>query len=353
MRTNYWVILIIGWSIITSCENPTNSQITDDRIWKLGWRMIENSMDENFEIAELQFDSLLTISDKIDRKFLVSGLKIKSKQNKKEEVAKILHSQNDETLRILCKKEFLANLKSCNGLAEEKVTNEALQLELIEMYVDDQAVRGNIMMDIVTKYDLDSTKIIKIGEIVVNEKNRNRLIEIFEDYGFPNQQIKIIKAYINSQEATGKSMKDFIAKYDLDSEKIKGISWGFVDEKNRTRLKEIFKENGFPNKELVGKDAMLGIFLMIQHSDSDKEWQKSQLKNIEQAVKNGDMDGQSYAYLFDRIKVNRGEKQLYGTQFANVDPIKKIVELADTEDLVNLNIRRRKVGMMPIEMYKI
>ena len=103
---------------------------------------------------------------------------------------------------------------------------------------------------------------------------------------------------------------------------------------------------------MVGKDAMQGIFLMIQHADGDKEWQKSQLSNIEQAVKNGDMDGQSYAYLYDRIKINGGEKQRFGTQFSNVDPLSKTVVLAETENLEDLDIRRMEVGMMPIEMYK-
>lgn len=97
---------------------------------------------------------------------------------------------------------------------------------------------------------------------------------------------------------------------------------------------------------------MNGIFLMIQHSDGDEAWQKSQVVNIKAAVKNGDMDGQNFAYLYDRIKINSGEKQLYGTQFSNVDPINKTVELADTEDLKNLDKRRREIGMMPIGMYK-
>ena len=64
------------------------------------------------------------------------------------------------------------------------------------------------------------------------------------------------------------------------------------------------------------------------------------------------MDGQSYAYLYDRIKINAGEKQLYGTQFKNVDSVNRTVELADTEDLENVDRRRMEVGMMPIEMYK-
>ena len=352
MKNNYWIILIIGLSIISSCKNQTNSQFTDEGIWKLGWRMIENSMNENFEIAELQFDSLSNISNKIDRRFLIKGLEIKSKLNKNEEVINMLDNQNEETLRLFCKKEFLTNLKPCNGLSEEKVKNESLKIELMKMYVDDQAVRGNIMNDIVKKYELDSTRIIKSGEIIIDEKNRSRIAEIFEDYGFSTKEVKIIKEYVNSQKAIGKSMKDFISEYDLDSEKIIGATMTFVDEKNRNRLKEIFKEFSFPNKELVGKDAMLGIFLIIQHADGDPEWQKSQLKNIENAVNIGDIDGQSYAYLYDRIKINNGEKQLYGTQFTNIDPIKKTVELADTEDLENLDKRRREVGTMPIEMYK-
>jgi hypothetical protein len=97
---------------------------------------------------------------------------------------------------------------------------------------------------------------------------------------------------------------------------------------------------------------MYGVFLMLQHSDGDKEWQKSQLPNIEKAVKKGDLQGQSYAYLYDRIKINSGEKQLYGSQFSKVDPVIKSVELAETEDLENLDNRRREMGMMPIEMYK-
>ena len=94
------------------------------------------------------------------------------------------------------------------------------------------------------------------------------------------------------------------------------------------------------------------MFFIIQHSDGDKQWQKSQLPNIERAVENGDLDGQKYAYLYDRIKINSGEKQLYGTQFSNVDPINKTVELADTENVEDLNKRRMKIGMMPIDMYK-
>jgi len=248
-------------------------------------------MDENLSMAESQFDSLLAVTNIIDRKFLVTGLEVKSDLNKKEEVENILSNQSVEMRSQICSNEILRNLESCNGLTEEKVGNKKLQLDLIRMYIDDQACRGNIMNDIILKYD------IPIDEITQDE----------------------------------------------------GV---IVDERNRTRVKEVFREFGFPTRKLVGKDAMYGIFLMLQHADGDKEWQKLQLPYIERAVKNGDLQEQNYAYLYDRIKINGGEKQLYGSQFSKVDPVAKTVELADTEDLDNLNLRRREMGMMPIEMYK-
>lgn len=291
MKNCLLIFFILFLCIFSSCRHSANSEMDEDEVWKLGWRMIENSMQKNSEMADLQFDSLLNISKKIELKFLITGLNVKSEIGKNDEVEKILNSQSQEILNQICQKQFASSLKPCLNMSKEQAENEILQIELIKMYVDDQAVRGNMMNALIVKYELDADNITQDGGAT-------------------------------------------------------------VDERNRIRLKEIFKESGFPNKELVGKDAMQGIFFMIQHSDGDKDWQKSQLKNIENAVKNGDMDGEKYAYLYDRIKINGGEKQLYGTQFANVDPIKKTVELADTEDLENLDKRRREMGMMPIEMYK-
>jgi hypothetical protein len=67
---------------------------------------------------------------------------------------------------------------------------------------------------------------------------------------------------------------------------------------------------------------------------------------------NGDFKAQSYAYLYDRIKIGSGEKQLYGTQLANIDMVSKTVELAATADMENLDKRRMEMGLMPINMYK-
>ncbi|MFT6416990.1 MAG: hypothetical protein ACJARZ_002342 [Dokdonia sp.] len=78
--------------------------------------------------------------------------------------------------------------------------------------------------------------------------------------------------YVDDQAVRENLMSDIIAKYNLAPSQITKDTGINVDTRNRHRLKEIFREFGFPAKRLIGKDAMNGIFLMIQHSDGDKEW---------------------------------------------------------------------------------
>lgn len=257
--------------------------------------MINSSMEKDYELGERQFDSLLATKSKIDQRFMLTGLQILKRRNAEEKFSLILKGLDNETLEFLCNKNLInkasAEFEYCKPFSYE-VTNPELQLELIKMYINDQVSRRGNMDNVISKYKLKKEEVIKTADAMS------------------------------------------------------------IDNENRNKLKGIFAKYGFPTKKMVGNEAMNGVFLMIQHSDGDKIWQKSQLPNIEQAVKRGDMDGQSYAYLYDRIKINSGEKQLYGTQFAKVDPINKIAELAATEDLENLDRRRMEIGMMPIETYK-
>ncbi len=276
----------------TSCSQNKTSTMSEIETWKLGWRMIESSMLENYDLASLQFDTLRLSSKSMDYKYLVTGLEVWSQKGRTADILELLKVQDQSMLQQICHKQFLSELEPCKENAIENVMNKELQIEIIKMYINDQYVRSKLMTEVLEKYSLKKE-------------------EIIED-----------------------------------------LSLLYTDEKNRERLKQIIAQYGFPTCNLVGKDAMQGIFLIIQHSDMDIEWQKSQLANIEKAVKMGDLDGQSYAYLYDRIKINTGEKQLYGTQFEKVDPKNNIAELAPTEDLENLDHRRRVMGMMPVEMFR-
>jgi hypothetical protein len=292
--------LFVPVALVISCSSNSaigGSEASDIEKWKLGWRLVSSSWDKNYQLAEQQFDSLLRTGGVIETKFFVTGFEVLSELGKREKIESILSEQDERTLDELCSKRLfvtkLTDIEICkSGAKEEEVDNRSLQIELITMYIKDQAARGNVMNDIITKYKVEGLEL-------------------------PKEQ-------------------DGMA----------------VDRMNRDRLKEIVAEFGFPTRQLVGKDAMEGIFLVIQHSDLDPQWQKEQLPNIENAVKQGDMDGQSYAYLYDRIKINSGEKQLYGTQFRFIDPATRKIEFSETEDPDNLDRRRMEVGMMPMKMYE-
>ena len=63
------ILIIIGVIIlvITSCNQKENNQLTDEEVWKLGWRMIASSMNENYSVANLQFDTLRRKTKTISR----------------------------------------------------------------------------------------------------------------------------------------------------------------------------------------------------------------------------------------------------------------------------------------------
>jgi hypothetical protein len=107
-----------------------------------------------------------------------------------------------------------------------------------------------------------------------------------------------------------------------------------LDKKNVQELKEIIAKHGWPSGALVGLRAEEGAWLIVQHADFDLRFQR---KCLQLMVKHIDPESSNYkliAYLTDRVLVNQGKKQLFGTQFFEKNgsliprPIQQIRELA-------------------------
>ncbi len=117
-----------------------------------------------------------------------------------------------------------------------------------------------------------------------------------------------------------------------------------IDHKNTNALKNIIKKYGWPDIPLVGKKASLGAFLLAQHADKDLKFQKLCLKIITEKFKEHKMEPQSVAYLTDRVLVNSGQKQIYGTQFYFNKKTKKFGP-RPINDRKNLFKRRRQMKL--------
>ena len=119
-----------------------------------------------------------------------------------------------------------------------------------------------------------------------------------------------------------------------------------LDLRNTERMKEIVKVMGWPTISKVGEKISNMAWLLIQHADHDVGFQKQCLEFMEQSF--GDVSKRNIGYLEDRIRVNEGRPQLYGTQFRgegeNYGP-------APIENPEKVDERRKGLGMESLEEY--
>jgi hypothetical protein len=121
-----------------------------------------------------------------------------------------------------------------------------------------------------------------------------------------------------------------------------------LDQANYATLDSLLKLYGWPIISKYGARASDIAFLVIQHADLPA--QKKYLPLIEEYAKKGDVDWSNYCLLFDRIRVDEHQKQLYGTQLTFDKELGKYV-LLPVEDPDNLNKRRFEKGLGSIESY--
>jgi hypothetical protein len=119
---------------------------------------------------------------------------------------------------------------------------------------------------------------------------------------------------------------------------------------HKTRLEEILNQYGYPGYDLVGEKAEQAYWVMVQHSDFDPEFQKKVLLELEKQVQKENANSRNFGLLTDRVKINTGQKQIYGTQVTYISEKCQAIP-KPLEDSANVNKRRAEVGLPPIEEY--
>lgn len=119
-----------------------------------------------------------------------------------------------------------------------------------------------------------------------------------------------------------------------------------IDTSNTERMRTIVRQYGWPTPRLVGRDGTEAAFLLVQHAGL--AFQKEMLPLVEKAYRKGELSGQSYALLLDRVLVGEGKRQVYGTQ-AKLKGKEFVPE--PIEDEANVDKRRAEVGLPPLSEY--
>lgn len=115
-----------------------------------------------------------------------------------------------------------------------------------------------------------------------------------------------------------------------------------IDLANMTRLEEIIGQYGWPGARLVGIKASDNAFLVLQHGDLKS--QQRHLPAFRAAVVTNDAPASQLALLEDRVRVDQGQAQIYGSQVKDGKP-------APIEDEANVDRRRAAIGLMPLAAY--
>ena len=120
-----------------------------------------------------------------------------------------------------------------------------------------------------------------------------------------------------------------------------------IDVPHTKRLNEMFEKHGFPSLAMVGKEGLEAFMLLVQHAVSD-EIRERVREPMRLAFERKEIPPDRYSTFIDRLLVNQGKPQIYGTNFEMKDG--RLV-MSPVEDPAGLNNRRRAAGLPPIEEY--
>ncbi|MBA2582257.1 MAG: hypothetical protein H0V01_02585, partial [Bacteroidetes bacterium] len=123
-----------------------------------------------------------------------------------------------------------------------------------------------------------------------------------------------------------------------------------TDSLNLIEIKRLFEEYGFLGYDKVGKSSSKNFWLLVQHADKNPEFQLEVLKSMKLAADSANASLIDFAYLIDRVKVNTGQLQIFGTQM-QLNDNKTSYEPKPLLDTENVNLKRKEVGLNTIEEY--
>lgn len=118
-----------------------------------------------------------------------------------------------------------------------------------------------------------------------------------------------------------------------------------VDAENTRWLKERVSQRGWFTVSKYGADADFAAWLLVQHADRDVPFQTEMLRILEPLVATKETSQRNYAYLYDRVAVNSGRPQRYGTQGRCTAA--GVWEPREVEQPETLDERRAAVGLPP------
>lgn len=141
------------------------------------------------------------------------------------------------------------------------------------------------------------------------------------------------------------------------SEQLSDIGWTMfwkvkrqISSENVEWLKQQLTQIPWFTISKYGEDASLAAWLIAQHADDDQAWQRKMLEMLDKQRENGEFQPQYYALMKDRVLVNSGKKQVFGSQGRCTSSGRW--EPFPVEEPANVDQRRAEMHLEPLANYR-
>lgn len=114
-----------------------------------------------------------------------------------------------------------------------------------------------------------------------------------------------------------------------------------MDDRLLAELLTMVPAEGWFRQSVYGEQAASAAFLIIQHSDLE-QWRRF-VPVLEPLAAAGEVNGSHYGLMYDRLAVNEGRPQRYGTQMT-CKAGKWVIDRENLEDPENADARRAAMG---------
>ena len=159
---------------------------------------------------------------------------------------------------------------------------------------------------------------------------------------------KQLEDIYEKDQAKRRDVDATLVKHGINSTQMDSLmrSIGKQDSVNIISVSAILDKYGWPGPDVVGETGSAALFIVVQHAD--RKSQAKYLPLMRKAVKEHKALPGDLAKLEDRVALDQGQKQIYGTQFG-WNAQKKAYYLYPIIDPTRVNERRAEMNMGTIE----
>lgn len=145
-----------------------------------------------------------------------------------------------------------------------------------------------------------------------------------------------------------KSVMPIIKKYGANSSQMDSLNMVIIkhDSTSFVEVQHVLNKYGWLGISQIGEKANQALYLTIQHAQ-DKHVREKYFPLLQESAEKGESRLADMATMKDRILVENGEEQIYGTQYKIIDGKRVLLPIRNGK---YVNKRRAKVGLEKINL---